>query len=128
MASQDALPLTGHTPKESPLAPLPTKHPLTPGQWKTILALADTVVPCVRPERSARKGLDISLAQNDYAMALNKIERFTASSGNANLAREYLSERPSENQAFKDNLYRLLALYVPADLKQQLTLGLTLLE
>jgi hypothetical protein len=125
MASQDRLPTT---PKEAPLAPLSSTDPLNQDQWRTLLAFADTVVPCIRPVRSARKGIDLALPDNDYAITLNKIERYTIASGNRELATQYLSERPSDSQVFKDNLYRLLSLFVPADLKQQLALGLTLLK
>jgi hypothetical protein len=128
MASQDTLSLSKYTPKPSPVADLPTTDPLTQDQWRTILAFADTVVPCIRPIGSARKGIDLALPENDYAATLSKVEQYASFSGNPDLATQYLSERPSESQAFKDNLYRLLALYCPDDLRQQLTLGLTLLK
>jgi hypothetical protein len=128
MSTEDTLTLTHYTQTPTPLPPLPSTDPLTKGQWNTILAFADTIVPCIRPAKAARKGIDIGLADNDYAVTVNKIERFTSTSGDLELATKYLSERPSESQEFKDNLYRLLANYVPADLKQQLTLGLTLLK
>jgi hypothetical protein len=128
MSTEGALPLTHHTQKPTPPPPLPSNDPLTNFQWTTILAFADTVVPCIRPAKAARKGIDIALEDSDYAVTVNKIERYTSPSGDLELATKYLSERPSESQEFKDNLYRLLANYVPADLKQQLTLGLTLLK
>lgn len=93
-----------------------------------MLAFADTIVPCIRPAKSAHKGKDMGLAEADYAVIVNKVERGASLSGRSDLVTQYLGERPSENQLFKDNLYRLLSQFVPADLKQQLTLGLTLLE
>lgn len=126
--STPGLPLTDYVPKPSPLPPLSTTDPLTKNQWDTMLAFADTIVPCIRPTKSAHKGKDLGLAEAEYALVVNKIERGASLMGKPDLVAEYLGERPSENQQFKDNMYRLLSQFVPADLKQQLTLGLTLLE
>src|ERR1700759_3984282 len=128
MASEDGLLLTDRHPKPSPIADLPTTDPLNKDQWRTILAFADTIVPCIQPIGSARKGIDLALPESEYNATLNKIEQYASLSGNPDLAKQYLSERPSDSQAFKDNLYRLLALYCPDDLRQQLTLSLTLLK
>jgi hypothetical protein len=114
--------------KLSPLAPLPAEDPLTKDQWKTLLAFADTVVPSIVPaSQCSNKKLELAISEGDYAVALNKIESYTKGK-DSTLARKYILQKASDIPMFRENLYRLLALYVPADLKVQMTLGLNLLK
>jgi hypothetical protein len=117
--------------KLSPLAPPPSKDPLTRDQWRTLLAFADTVVPSIVPKSQlSNSKMELPLDQTDYAFAMNKVEQSArgAITKDPGLARKYMLQKASDVQAFKDSLYRLLSLYVPDDLKQQMTLGLNLLK
>jgi hypothetical protein len=128
MTSQDQLPLTGHTPKPSPLPPAPSTDPLSKDQWHTLWAFADAVVPAVHQGDVTKSSPNLILDSSDYGVAFNAIENYNLLGKHPNLAKEYLEEKPSDNPLFRQNIYRLLSLYVPKDLFNQLTLGLTLLK
>lgn len=64
----------------------------------------------------------------EYEMAFNQIDNYNLDGKHPGLAKEYLEEKPSDNPLFRENVYRLLSMYLPKDLFQQLTLGLTLLK
>jgi hypothetical protein len=70
----------------------------------------------------------LGVTDSEYATALAKIEAYAVADGEAGLAKQYLAQKASDSPEFIGNLRRLLTYYVPADLKQQLTLGLTLLK
>ncbi|KAF2665538.1 long-chain fatty alcohol dehydrogenase [Microthyrium microscopicum] len=127
-APEDTYPPGPYTPKPSPLHPAPSKDPLSKDQWRTFYALADTIVACIQPSSLAKPQVDYGVAENDYAMAFNKAEKFALAVGESRLAKEYMIERPSDNPLFRANAYRLLSSYVPKDLFDQLVLGLTLLN
>jgi hypothetical protein len=116
--------MAGYASKASPLPPVSSEDPLTQDQWRNLLAFADTVVPAIVPDRSAVGPNDLPLGAAEYGATLATVKRYA----DASLAESYLLERASDLQPFKDNIYRLLSCYVPEDLKQQLTLGLTLLK
>ena len=128
MSQQDIGSLAAAIQKESPLPPASSKYPLSQDQWKTLYAFADTMVACIQPARHAKQNVDLGISENEYAMAVNKIEHYALASGNTTLVQQYLMERPSENPLFRANIYRLLSCFVPKDLFNQLTLGLTLLK
>jgi FAD binding domain len=117
-------------PKASPLPPRPTTDPLTPDQWKTLLAIADTVIPTIVPQSVAKPATELSVDDNSYSTILSKLQDTCLASGSVEpeLAKQFLAERGSENPAFKEALYRYLAFYLPSDLKKKLTLGLDLLS
>lgn len=127
MAEGNQLPLTSTGPKPSPVPPS-SKDPLSKDQWRTLYAFADTIVACIQPASHAKQNKDLGLTESDYAVAFNKIEYLALANSNVNLAKEYLMETPSENLQFRECIYRLLSEYIPKDLFDQLTLGLTLLK
>jgi len=114
--------------KPSPLPPLSPQDPLSKDQWKILYAFADTIVPSVKPARLARQNVDLGLSDADYGMTVTKLTSYASASDNPALLDQYLSEKPSENIMFRENIYRLLSCYIPKDLFDQLTLGLTLLK
>jgi hypothetical protein len=101
--------------------------PLTKDQWRTLLAMADAIVPCVKPTGSAGPQ-ELEVSSSVYATSLGAIEKFALASDEVGLAKTYLSERPSQSPEFVECLHRLMAFNVPSDLKQQMTLGLNLLK
>jgi hypothetical protein len=128
MSSSDQLPLSQHQPKPSPPPPAPSQDPLSKDQWRTLWAFADTVVPAVHQGDVNKASPNLLLNSSDYGMAFNQIEQYNLEGKYPDLAKEYLEEKPSDNQLFRENIYRLLSMYVPKDLFTQLTLGLTLLK
>jgi hypothetical protein len=128
MANQDIARLANAVRKESPLPRAPSTDPLSKDQWKAMYAFADTIVASIQPARHDKQNLDLGIPENDYAVAVTKIEHYALASGNTSLVEDYLMEKPSQVPLFRENIYRLLSCYVPKDLYDQLTLGLTLLK
>lgn len=129
MSSSSQLPLTDHSALSTPLPPAPSKDPLTPDQWRNYWAFADTVVPaCHMGPDTTVSSPNLILDAAEYEMAFNQIDNYNLDGKHPGLAKEYLEEKPSDNPLFRENVYRLLSMYLPKDLFQQLTLGLTLLK
>ncbi|RAH69700.1 choline dehydrogenase [Aspergillus aculeatinus CBS 121060] len=109
--------MTGDTPLEVDLPPVPTTQVLTDLHWETMLALADTVIPSIRG-----RGDDAEVSSTKYhAVTETQLEsatsRLTATisrttSPAAEVARIYLQESPSSLPAFREGLQRLIADYV----------------
>jgi len=127
MAEASSLPSAPVPPKATPLPPLSKDEPLTKDQWRTILALADAMVPCVKPAGAAGPK-DLEVPASVYVTSLANIEEFALASDEVGLAKAYLSERPSEVPEFVESLHRLLSFNIPSDMKQQMTMGLNLLK
>jgi molybdopterin-guanine dinucleotide biosynthesis protein A len=115
--------------KSSPVAPIPGEDPLTKDQWRTLMAIADTVVPTV-VEKSKGKTAFKALAVDsvDYSRALTTIEKHASHSQRRDIASEYLKERPSQLPAFREAVHRFLALNTPHDLLKLMQTGLNLLQ
>jgi len=116
------------TPKASPLPPVSTTDPLTPSQWRTLLALADTVIPSIVPETTANSSEELGVPETVYSSALTTIETTFHHGQTKELAREYLNERPSQIPAFRELIHRLFGTHLPTDVAKSLATSLTLLE
>ncbi|MBE7180325.1 MAG: hypothetical protein INR71_03790 [Terriglobus roseus] len=122
------LPTAKVEPTASPLPPRPQDDPLTPSQWRTLLAFSDAIVPDVEPKAIARPQSQLAVPDNEYSTALSHLSQQCERGGQLDKAKEYLQERPSDNPAFKDGLWRYVGQYVPADAKFQLATVLSVLE
>ena len=49
---------TSYTPRDVPVPPVSTTQLLSDLQWKSLLALADTVIPSIRAQEDARSPSD----------------------------------------------------------------------
>src|SRR5579871_3757535 len=116
------------TPKASPLPPVSTIDPLTSSQWRTLLALADTVIPSIVPKTTANSSEELGVPESNYSSALSTIEATFSQDQTKELAKEYLNERPSQLPAFKELLHRLLGTHLATDVAKSLATSLTLLE
>ncbi|KAF2430965.1 long-chain fatty alcohol dehydrogenase [Tothia fuscella] len=115
--------------KASPVPPLPTEDPLTKDQWRTLLAFADTVIPCIVSADSGHVSPSVRTLPNEqYASTIVKIENFALEGGQTGLAKAYLEERPSQLPQFVDQLYRFIGLYTPHELRKMLAFGLDTLN
>lgn len=114
--------------KASPVAPNSAEDPLTKDQWRTLLAFADAVVPCIVPSNSHVTINASSIPIEQYASTSVKVERLALQGGQSDLAKTYLEERPSQLPHFKENLHRFLALYTPLEHKKLLAFGLDTLK
>ncbi|KAF1981509.1 long chain fatty alcohol oxidase [Aulographum hederae CBS 113979] len=116
-------------PSPTQLPPVPLNDPFTPAQWKTFLALADTLIPSITP-RSTASSKQLGVADAEYSTVLTTIEH-VALQGQQNeegLAKRYLAEVPSSYPAFQAGLLRFAGFYMPQDLTKQLALLLNLLD
>lgn len=122
-----------HIIKDSPLGDLPKDDPLTKDQWRTLLAIADTVVPAIiESTKPTTPFKAIAVEPKKYASVVATIDRYAAESEHVNktenLTQEYLSERPSKIPQFRDALYRFLALNTPPDQVKLIGIILNLLK
>jgi hypothetical protein len=96
------------SPKAAALPPLPAEDPLTAAQWKTLLAIADAIVPAVRPAKD-----------NEYSTAISKLQSLTPDADEA-VAKAYLHENATSNPAFREGLHRVIGLYLPQSSRKEL--------
>jgi hypothetical protein len=97
-----------YTPLEAAIPPVPTNEILTDLQWKTLLAVADTVIPSIRVSGDASPN-DISVTDSQFESAVSKLAANIRASNAADVARAYLQENMSSLQQFKDGLQCLFA-------------------
>ncbi|PGH06081.1 hypothetical protein AJ79_06615 [Helicocarpus griseus UAMH5409] len=114
---------------ESPLAPAPAANRiLTPLQWKTLLALADTVIPCIIPNSEAGRPSDCRVDDAEFALASHTIQTNAGASVQPDLAVRFLGENASAVPEFKENLCRVLGEQIPDEAKQGISIVLNALN
>jgi hypothetical protein len=125
-----SLTTTPVSPKATPLPPLPTEDPLTPAQWKTLLAIADAVIPAIKPMSTARAITEFAVLDNEYSTAVNALIALVPEDdpGANDAAKEYLEDRASANPAFRLELQRIFSMYMPQSTKKELAMVLNILE
>lgn len=130
MTDVTALPTDTVSPKATPLPPVPSEDPLTPAQWKTLLAIADAVVPAIRPMSTADARTQLATTDIEYSTAVGKLTKLTPEhdpdAGNA--AREYLEEHASKDPLYRLELHRLFSLYMPQSQRNELCMVLNVLD
>ena len=114
-------------PLESPLPPLPRGEFLTDSQWKTLMAIADTMIPSIS-DSSQPSQSSLSLSSTEYATAVESLKARTSSTGKADLVRAYLEESPSKLPGFKQFLHRIIGEYMREDARKGLRISLSALE
>ncbi|KAJ4986364.1 long chain fatty alcohol oxidase [Stagonosporopsis vannaccii] len=125
-----ALPTETVSPKATPLPPLPKDDPLTPAQWTTLLAITDACIPAIKPMSVANTHTDIAVTDTEYSTALSTLRGLTPESDPdaTAAAREYLDDCASSNPAFKRELQRIFALYMPSSTRRELVTVLNVLN
>lgn len=125
-----SLPIEPVSPKATPLPPLPKEDPLTPAQWKTLLAITDACIPSVKPISIANTKAEIAATDTEYSTALTTIRGLIPESDpDATVAAtNYLQDYASSNPAFKQELQRIFALYMPSSTRQELVTVLNVLN
>lgn len=119
----------GIEPAASPPSPAPETDPLTPAQWRTLMAFADTIVPDIKVKgKGAKKQIQLGVPDGEYSTALKTLRDQSSQSDREAVVKAYLSERPSQSPAFRETLWRFLSLYISQDAKRQLTMVFNLLE
>lgn len=115
------------SPKAAPLPPIPGQDPLSPAQWKTLLAIADAIIPTIAPIASAHAQKELPVGPNEYATAISTLRGLAPDSEGEGLAELYLRESASSNPAFREAIHRLVALYMPTKSRNELGFVLNIL-
>lgn len=125
-----SLPTEPVSPKATPLPPLPKEDPLTPAQWKTLLAITDACIPSIKPISIANTKTEIAATDTEYSTALSTIRGFMPESDQdaTAAATDYLQDYATSNPAFKQELQRIFALYMPSSTRKELTTVLNVLN
>ncbi|EMD66187.1 hypothetical protein GGP41_006362 [Bipolaris sorokiniana] len=118
------------SPRATPLPPLPAEDPLTPAQWTTLLAIADAVIPAILPASTATAQTDIAAADADYSTAISTLRaRIPETDPDAGaVAKEYLAAYASQDPAFRAEMQRVFAMYMPHSQRKELAMVLDLLD
>ncbi|KAI4608568.1 hypothetical protein J4E83_009004 [Alternaria metachromatica] len=124
------LPSEPVSPKATPLPPLPAEDPLTPQQWKTLLAITDAVIPAIKPISTAKTQTELAATDTDYSTAVSKLRALAPGNDpDAETAvKEYLDDYASQDPAFRAELQRVFAMYMPQNQRKDLCMVLNVLN
>jgi hypothetical protein len=125
-----SLPTEPVSPKATPRPPIPAEDPLTPSQWKTLFAINDAVVPAIKPTAIANVETEIAVTDSEYSDAISTIRALVPENDPDadRAAQEYLVDYASSNPAYKLELRRLFAMYMPHSTRNDLGMILNLLK
>lgn len=122
------VPQASYTPLAAPLPPVPTEEVFTDLQWKTLLSLADTVIPSIwRPETATSRAQKV-VSGEELDSAISTLTSSIEGPDAADLAARYLEEDVSSNPEFKEAIQRLFGRHVPTEARKGIALVLTALK
>ncbi|OAG03790.1 long chain fatty alcohol oxidase [Paraphaeosphaeria sporulosa] len=124
----ETLPTATVSPKASTLPPIPAGDPLTPPQWKTLLAIAETIIPTVKPASIARSRTEIAVTDNEYSAHISKLRGLTPEPNGDEAAKALLDDNPASDPVFREELRRVIALTLPQSNKKDLSMILNILN
>ncbi|KAL8748650.1 MAG: hypothetical protein Q9184_007163 [Pyrenodesmia sp. 2 TL-2023] len=101
-------------PLDSPLPPVPTGDVLTDSQWKTLLAIADTIVPAVEAS-STHSLIKLSVQPSEYTSAVEQIQKAVPPDAPSDAVQKYLAERAGSLPRFKELIQRQFGDYMRED-------------
>ena len=114
-------------PLDSPLPPPPEGEILTEAQWRTLMAVADTIIPSIEVSSTP---LDEKLAiqASDYASAIEQVQKTSPPNAGEDVAKKYLQENASSTPGFKDALHRQFGHYMREEAVKGIRVILSALE
>lgn len=116
-------------PLACPLPPAPEGEVFTPEQWRTLLSIADAIIPSVSPKSAANESDQLPIPEPEYTVAKDQIQSTTfAASVESNLASKYLGESASSIPGFKEALRRTFGHYVHEEGRKGITFILSALK
>jgi hypothetical protein len=118
-------------PRAAPLPDAPTENYFTEVQWTTLMAIMDTVVPCIKRESafSAPPNLSEDTVPDMICNALtDNLQRSTVDAPNSAQLDQYLAEKPSDNPEFQVLVKRTLMQYSREDARKGLSFLLTAMK
>lgn len=101
-----------YTPLEVPLPPGPDASFFSEAQWKTLFALADTIIPSIRTPATARSSADKVISTAEWDEAVTKLSSLITGPDADKLAIAYLEEDASANPIFRACVHRVIGHYV----------------
>lgn len=117
------------------IAPLATTLPnppdgevLTPDQWATLLAVAETVVPSVCASKATAGTSELALNESDYNALVRNLQDEVANPPDDQAIAEYLQESATGYTLFRQELHRTLAVYVREDARKRMAFLLNTLK
>jgi len=115
------------SPLDSPLPPPPEGEVLTAAQWRTLMAIADAVIPSfeVSSIPSTRK---LAIQASEYASAIERVQHFIPVRAPTETAQGFLQENPSSTPGFKESIHRQLGHYLREDALKGIRVVLSALE
>ncbi|KAL8934757.1 MAG: hypothetical protein Q9216_005749 [Gyalolechia sp. 2 TL-2023] len=101
-------------PLDSPLPAVPEGEVLSPAQWTTLLAIADTFVPAI--EASSTHSRDrLALESSEFDNAVAKIQETTPENTSLDAVHKYLAESASSAPRFRELIQRTFGDYMRED-------------
>ena len=101
-------------PLDNPLPPPPEGEVLTAAQWRTLMAIADTIIPCVQASTTSSHN-KLHIPASEYANAVQRIKKHISPTSDGQAAERFLQESASSTRGFKGSLHRQLGHYVRED-------------
>ncbi|KAJ0418552.1 hypothetical protein BJY00DRAFT_178063 [Aspergillus carlsbadensis] len=120
--------LVSFSPSVAPLAPVSTEQVFSDLQWKTLLSLADTVIPSVRGPRARKSRSTKVVPQAKLDVALETLKAGIPGPDAGNLATQYLEENLTSIPEVRQALQRLFTEYVHQEGRNGLSMVLTALN
>lgn len=115
-----------YVPLDVPTPPIPETQVFSELQWKTLLSLADTVIPSIRSSGNTKSTKVIPASQLNAAVSTLASDIHGPDS--VQTATQYLEQSASSNPAFRETVQRLLATFVHQEGKDGLSLILNILK
>ena len=102
--------LTSYVPLDVPVPPIPQAELFSELQWKTLLSLADTVIPSIRSSGDANSTKVVPESQ--FSATVSTLASNIRDPDSVQIATRYLEESASSNPAFRDAIQRLFGSFV----------------
>ncbi|KAL4788925.1 hypothetical protein BDV19DRAFT_44404 [Aspergillus venezuelensis] len=120
--------LVSFTPLIAPLPPVSNEQVFSDIQWKTLLSLADTIIPSVRSPRARKSRSTKVVPQQKLDAALESLKASIPGPDADTLASQYLEENLTSIPEVRHALQRLFTQYVHQEGKNGLSMILTALN
>lgn len=118
-------------PLASPLPDSPKDDAYTNEQWRTLLAIMDTIVPSIRRESQSATCENVgqqTISEERYNAAVANLKNLVKNMPDSESLDQYLDEKPSDSPVFVDLLKRVLIQYTREDARKGLGLVLSALK
>lgn len=120
--------LVSFTPLAAPVPPVPNEEVFSELQWKTLLSLADTVVPSIRGPRSRKSRATKVVTQAKLDAAYQTLKASIPGPDAATLATQYLEENLTSIPEVRRGLQGLFSKHVHQEGRNGLSMVLTALK